>query len=812
MIKQTYFSSTPFFYVILHSHGLSIAEFALSVLQLAEIPIIRLVPRLPAIKKGQLEYINFAGFSFDKESITPIIEALNEVKCILNTMKISIGSLINLDFESCKLMGRILKDARVRVFVSRTFSLLHIKNLFEEMDDDHNGYLDQTEFLKALKSLNSGLLYMDEKRQKRIFQKLAIRRIKERDRVYFYDFFKNTASVENKEFGFDITQMDYPLHYIFQHLISETNKLQNVGGDIKKTMESMKKLYYFCCGLENFNQIDRSINNHIFFTIIDTLNTVDGDKKNNSHIIKKFVMKCFHEILESDIIVNNALGLLSMRNNLFERDIDDDLYKQFVMRMYNDKENNQCEGLNIFEYCFAFKDESEKSHQSFVFVHLLNLYLKTRNQYLSQQNENDTMRQLFDDKDGALYYLYKASKFKWSKEGKLPIEYAAKHGLFEVVEFFSKYLIIDYSEDELYNVCVELLRNEENQNPETFEILLQNTEKNGMHLVNMKNRLNETMDILIMKTQKNIERKEIKQTINTSESNEIYGELLRYFEILNEFGFDFSKHSTLNEAIDLKNDQLIKKIIQLCQDKSNDCINRLLNEISPESKETPIMNAYSKKDLSSIEYLLQCDAQDCDEIFNEIQKDLKLNRNKYLWIKFIYDVIINEKNKIDNILNRIAYEHIDNIYKTLKNMLDNDELEDDAMPGRKINVSRAVTGNKQEKSMMKNILRFGGLFGNKNKFQPLINALPTAADAILNAINENDRVSFKAMAVRLCGAINANLSKRKPASPPAAEEQEKVMQIKDLEVKEEETMDVAANTDDDDNDRDEDTKQEQEQN
>ena len=75
---------------------MSVAEYALSVLQLAEIPIVRLVPRLPAIKKGDLEYINLAGFTFDKESITPIIEALNEARCVLNTMKISIGSLRDL--------------------------------------------------------------------------------------------------------------------------------------------------------------------------------------------------------------------------------------------------------------------------------------------------------------------------------------------------------------------------------------------------------------------------------------------------------------------------------------------------------------------------------------------------------------------------------------------------------------------------------------------------------------------------------------------------------------------------------------------
>ena len=79
---------------------------------------------------------------------------------MLNTVKISVGSLSNLglfmlskylkdnvlmsaDLESCRLIGRILKEARIRVFVSRSLSLLHLKTLFEEMDDDHNGYLDE---------------------------------------------------------------------------------------------------------------------------------------------------------------------------------------------------------------------------------------------------------------------------------------------------------------------------------------------------------------------------------------------------------------------------------------------------------------------------------------------------------------------------------------------------------------------------------------------------------------------------------------------------------------------------------------------
>ena len=94
-----------------------------------------------------------------------------------------------------------------RVFVSKTFSLLHLKNLFEEMDDDHNGYLDEEEFCAALKSVNSGLMHLNRQQQRHIFQKLAIRRVDKRVRVYFYDFFKNTASVENKEREFDITQV-----------------------------------------------------------------------------------------------------------------------------------------------------------------------------------------------------------------------------------------------------------------------------------------------------------------------------------------------------------------------------------------------------------------------------------------------------------------------------------------------------------------------------------------------------------------------------------------------------------------------------
>ena len=54
-------------------HGMKLAEFAMSVLQLSEIPVIKLVPRLTAITNGLIESVNFASFKFDKESIGPLL-------------------------------------------------------------------------------------------------------------------------------------------------------------------------------------------------------------------------------------------------------------------------------------------------------------------------------------------------------------------------------------------------------------------------------------------------------------------------------------------------------------------------------------------------------------------------------------------------------------------------------------------------------------------------------------------------------------------------------------------------------------------
>ena len=116
----------------------------------------------------------------------------------------------------------------------------------------------------------------------------------------------------------------------------------------------------------------------------------------------------------------------------------------------------------------------------------MNTYLKAQNEYLSQEDEDEAMRKLFIDKDGPLYYSYKASKFKWTNLQKTAIEHTAKYGQFKVIDFLSNYMIKDNSQDELYKVCVELIRNDEYQNPDTFQALSENKDKKRITLVEIK--------------------------------------------------------------------------------------------------------------------------------------------------------------------------------------------------------------------------------------------------------------------------------------------------------------------------------------
>ena len=72
-------------------------EYALSRLQLAEISIPKLIPKLPAISKGLCTSVNFASHNFDKDVLGQLSQSLQENKCKLDKCKLSIYSIQNLD-------------------------------------------------------------------------------------------------------------------------------------------------------------------------------------------------------------------------------------------------------------------------------------------------------------------------------------------------------------------------------------------------------------------------------------------------------------------------------------------------------------------------------------------------------------------------------------------------------------------------------------------------------------------------------------------------------------------------------------------
>ena len=148
-------------------HGMKIAEYGLSIFQLSEIPIAKLVPRLPAIKKGLINKVNFSNFQFDRESFAPLLNALSSKESRLETIKLSVGSITNLDVDSCKVLGRLLYDNNVNIIISRAVHPLHVQILFESIDTGNTGYVTQEEFITALIDVNKTYVSLNKKQKER---------------------------------------------------------------------------------------------------------------------------------------------------------------------------------------------------------------------------------------------------------------------------------------------------------------------------------------------------------------------------------------------------------------------------------------------------------------------------------------------------------------------------------------------------------------------------------------------------------------------------------------------------------------------
>eukprot|EP01083_Nonionella_stella_P018809 52301_1 len=287
-------------------HGMSVAEYALSLLQLSEIPIIKLVPRLPAIQKGLTTSANFASFNVDKESLGPIIDALSDSACKLKTLKLSMDSLSDLNSKSIKMFGSFLCNKDIKIVISQISDPQLLLTLFTRLDAHKRGYLSFDDFRQLLSAT-----FYDPHIQTKIFQNLAIRRLKARDRVYFHDFYESLCGYRSKLTQYDFSIIQYPLHFTFKYISRLYYKVCNgihsedilIDFDIGRyalapggctqwnpIFDKLQNLFWFAIGLGYDVQYDETnyyVHNHIFFTIADALKVIDNIRYEAGNIDKE---------------------------------------------------------------------------------------------------------------------------------------------------------------------------------------------------------------------------------------------------------------------------------------------------------------------------------------------------------------------------------------------------------------------------------------------------------------------------------------------------------------------------------------------
>eukprot|EP01083_Nonionella_stella_P083305 230297_1 len=647
-------------------HGMSWSEYALSVLQLAEIPINKLVPRLPAIRKGLIESVNFSGFVFDKESLSPLLEAVNSPKCQLKMLRLSIGSLSQLDMQSCWMLGSLLYNANINVLISRTSSLLDIKRLFDSIDEDNDGYLDEREFLSALKKLNSSIKNSSLRQQQRVFQKLAIRRVKERDRVYFYDFFLNTASVQrekNSQINFDITQIDLPVHFIFQRIQQAISNISESDDTTKRSentiINNMKQLFEFCNAMNMLNQVDQSNGNHVFYPVVDALVSLIFNKLLDIRIEKyrELIWYFLRKLLESKQI---GASLLSKRNivNKDLKVIDGSLLHKIL---------SASKGVNIFEYCFVqtdyYANYANCGALCKVVAFLLNKYLGDMN----KQQWNALIKP-----SGPLYevFCHTHGFHITDNERKTVLQYVIEYNLKQSFEFYANYIMTrsdvwSWVDDQDY--LHSLMQRADSE-------LLQ-------YLLSLK-----SMDVNYSSLQNAcIARKLLQGRVVTDE-------ILKCFDILVEFDYNFEaiQDSTgknvlhyISDHPDIVEGTLIDKIVDIYKSKSHS-ISSLLNHVDRQGN-TPLLSAISlgkgriamslfkckdiifdvEKSINSWSTNLDWDAIKCFDEILTVDKGFLKRFEREDTIK-LYDFMLTLSETIPSRSKSVEYQYVNRILSSLE--------------------------------------------------------------------------------------------------------------------------------------------------
>ena len=327
-------------------HGMSFAEYGISVLHLGAFPISKLVPRLAGIETGIVKHVNYGNFSFDKQSIGSVMEGLSSNTCKIQSLRISIHTLKLLDFESCHTLATFLKRKKINVIISQTSDSQEIYKLFRQLDKKNKGYLNEDEFnyawkiMKSLINVNNNVIGNgSHNASSNIFKQLAIRRGDKRDRVYFLDFFDSFARAkqdvllnDNIDYVYDITSIEYPIHFIFDYLATsveycfnneneQSHQLKQLGKlvNLPQTIEEwfvvldkhLFRLYHFGIGLnyqlqlrplflDNINGNNNKKDQNIFITILLSYAKIEKIKNNSDN-------KKWNELIEDEIPLSTLI-------------------------------------------------------------------------------------------------------------------------------------------------------------------------------------------------------------------------------------------------------------------------------------------------------------------------------------------------------------------------------------------------------------------------------------------------------------------------------------------------------------------------
>ena len=445
------------------------------------------------------------------------------------------------------------------------------------------------------------LIEKDE--QTRVFQQLAIRRNKNRDRIYFFEFFHKTAdlkceSKKHQVFGLDITQIDYPLHFIFKTI---EQSIVNSDKNITKMISNMHKLFHFCDGLRIDTQMDETLDEHVFYAVLDALYSIDT-LASNEFVLRKqrtklkhktiwfFFMKLLQKpeftarfYLQRNKIFHDQSG--SAQNKLKKA-------KEFILKLGRESFE---EGVNIFEYCFFYREEEKEHNKCREFVYLFDAFLKAVHLDNHISLDANFLSELISGNEGDLQILFRETNgFHIEDEhGQTPLFYACQDGLDDVIQFFAKHVM----KDQLNDLSLMNLNNLSEQKDEEI--------KDKMAWIWDQTYLHNLLDALFVTTAMNPNPKSFVLLLSTGKISVNYncpkqghlghhlvhiknsdyahkGYIMKCIQILKKFEYDFvgnkdeKGNNILHKAV-LCGDIVIIDLVLHIYRESNESLKQMLN-------------------------------------------------------------------------------------------------------------------------------------------------------------------------------------------------------------------------------------------